>query len=69
MASVINFRMQQNLTANAWEQISFNGNGMKLIDLKCEIISKKNMSTTDFDLRVIDEDGKGRRKKSALQFI
>ena len=55
--SVVNFRMQQ---GTDWEQVHFNGHSMKLLDLKKEIVDKKKYSgSLDFDLRVVDENGKG----------
>lgn len=54
--SVINFRMPH----GSVEQVSFSGNGMKLIDLKKEITEKKKFSSSiDYDLTVSDESGKG----------
>jgi hypothetical protein len=42
------------------EQITFNGNGIKLLDLKREIVDKKKITgTLDFDLKIIDENKKG----------
>jgi protein MPE1 len=41
------------------EQITFSGNGIKLIDLKREIVEKKNFSTAfDFELQIVDENNK-----------
>ena len=55
--SVINFRMHH---GNAMEQITFSGNGLKLLDLKKEILDKKEISRSlDFDLKIVDENGKG----------
>jgi len=43
------------------DQIVFNGNGIKLLDLKKEIVEKKNITTTlDFDLKIVDENKKGK---------
>jgi len=45
---------------NIADQISFSGNGIKLLDLKKEILEKKNISgSLDFDLKVTDDSGKG----------
>ena len=55
--SVVNFRMHH---GNISEQIAFSGNGIKLLDLKKEILDKKKISgSLDFDLKIVDEDGKG----------
>jgi hypothetical protein len=55
--SVIHFRMSH---MKDYEQITFSGNGMKLIDLKKEIVAKKNLpSTNDYDLKIDDENHKG----------
>ena len=57
--SVVNFRMQSNI-GKGWEQVSFSGNTMKLLDFKKAIVDKKKMSgSLDFDLKVVDENGKG----------
>ena len=55
--SVVNFRMRH---GNIAEQVSFSGNGIKLLDLKKEIVDKKKISSSlDFDLTINDESGKG----------
>lgn len=55
--SVVNFRMHH---GNVHEQIPFSGNGIKLLDLKKEVLDRKNISKSlDFDLSIIDENGKG----------
>jgi hypothetical protein len=56
--SVVHFRM---IHGNQSEQITFSGtNGIKLIDLKKEIVDKKKISSgLDFDLTISDENGKG----------
>ena len=55
--SVIHFRMHH---GNIADQISFSGNGIKLLDLKKEILEKKNISgSLDFDLKITDDSGKG----------
>jgi hypothetical protein len=42
------------------DKISFNGNSIRVIDLKREIVDRKQMSgSLDFDLTVVDEGGKG----------
>ena len=51
--------MQSNI-GTAWEQVTFSGNGIKLLDLKKEILDKKKMSASlDFDLKIVDDNGKG----------
>ena len=43
---------------NSTDQISFSGNGIKLLDLKKEIVDIKKFSTQlDFDLQITDENG------------
>ncbi len=55
--SVVNFRLNQ---GKEWSQISFNGNGIKLLDLKREVLENKKMSLSmDFDFRVVDDNDKG----------
>lgn len=55
--SVVNFRMRH---GNVAEQVSFSGNGIKLIDLKKEIVDKKKINNSfDFDLTINDENGRG----------
>jgi hypothetical protein len=42
------------------EQVQFSGNAILLIDLKKEIVEKKKMSNSlDFDLKIVDDSGKG----------
>ena len=50
--------MQSNI-GTAWEQVTFSGNGIKLLDLKKEIVDKKKMRSLDFDLKIKDDNGKG----------
>jgi hypothetical protein len=41
------------------ETIYFGGNGIRLLDLKREIIERKNISgSLDFDLKIVDESGR-----------
>jgi hypothetical protein len=55
--SVVNFKMHH---GNAVEQVTFSGNGIKLLDLKKEILDKKDINRSlDFDLKIVDENGKG----------
>ena len=45
---------------NIADQITFSGNGIKLLDLKKEILEKKNISgSLDFDLKITDDSGRG----------
>ena len=42
------------------EQIQFAGSGITLLDLKREILERKNIAgSTDFDFKITDEFGKG----------
>ncbi len=55
--SVINFRMHH---GKDYEQIPFSGNGIKLLDLKKEVLDRKKINRSlDFDLNIVDENGKG----------
>lgn len=55
--SVVNFRMHH---GTAVEQITFSGNGIKLLDLKRDILQQKDINRSqDFDLKIVDETGKG----------
>lgn len=55
--SVVNFRMHH---GNVFEQISFSGNGIKLLELKREVVERKKINKSlDFDLNVVDDNGKG----------
>lgn len=54
MTSIIYFRMHHGKQA---DQISFDGNGLKLLELKKAIIEKKSIAgSLDFDLKVTDEN-------------
>ncbi len=55
--SVVNFKMHHGKEV---DQITFSGNGIKLLDLKKEIIDKKAFARSlDYDLKIVDETGKG----------
>jgi hypothetical protein len=55
--SVVFFRMHH---GKEYEQVSFGGNGIKVLDLKKEILDRKNINRSlDFDLNIVDENGKG----------
>lgn len=55
--SVVHFRMHHGKDS---ETITFSGNGIKLLDLKKEIVDKKKITgTLDFDLKIVDENNKG----------
>lgn len=54
MSSVIYFRMHH---GRQFEQIHFEGPGLKLIDLKRIVIERKNIGGgLDFDLKIVDEN-------------
>lgn len=58
--SVVHFRMHHGKDS---EQITFSGNGIKLLDLKKEIVDKKKITgTLDFDLKIVDEQNKGKSR-------
>ena len=42
-----------------YEQIHFSGNGIRLLELKREVIERKKLSGLEFDLKVVDDNGKG----------
>ena len=55
--SSVHFRMKHN---PVYETIHFRGNGIKLLDLKSEIVERKSISATfEFDLKIVDENNKG----------
>ncbi len=59
LLSAVNFRMHHGIVG-VYEQITFTGNGIKLIDLKKEVVDRKKINKSqDFDLKVVDENGKG----------
>jgi hypothetical protein len=66
--SVVTIRMHH---GKEQEQITFSGNGIKLIDLKREIVERKNFNSTfDFELQVVDEGNKkGMHLSSSLYQI
>eukprot|EP01031_Cornospumella_fuschlensis_P052773 gene52773-64481_t len=54
--SEVHFRMHH---GKDFEKVTFSGNGIKLLDLKKEIVDKKKITgTLDFDLKVTDESNK-----------
>lgn len=53
MTSVINYRFRSNKN---FSQISFQGTGLPLWELKYEIISQRKMASKDFDLLFFDRD-------------
>lgn len=54
MSSTIFFRLHHGKQS---EQITFEGNGLRLIELKKAIVEKKAMTgSLDFDLKVTDEN-------------
>lgn len=58
MASSVSFRMFHG-KQDQLESILFSGNSIQLLDLKREILDRKKMSSSlDFDLKIIDENGK-----------
>jgi hypothetical protein len=62
--SVVHFRLHH---GKETESIHFNGNGIKLIDLKKEIVEKKKFtSVLDFELQIVDENKKGKVTQMAL---
>ena len=49
------------------EKIAFVGNGIRLLDLKREILDRKKISgSLDFDLKIVDDSGRGTAHKSSL---
>ena len=59
MASAVNFRMHHG-AENSQQIVNFVGNGIRVLDLKREILERKKFSpTTDFDLKIVDQSGKG----------
>lgn len=59
MASAVNFRMHHG-AENSQQSVNFVGNGIRVLDLKREILERKKFSpTTDFDLKIVDQSGKG----------
>jgi hypothetical protein len=57
MASAVNFRMHHGSESSS---VNFVGNGIRVLDLKREILERKKFSgSSDFDLKIVDESGKG----------
>ena len=57
MASAVNFRMHHGSESSC---VNFVGNGIKVLELKREILDRKKFSgSSDFDLKIVDESGKG----------
>ena len=58
MESTVSFRMHHGTQP---EKVPFIGNGIRLLELKREILERKKISgSLDFDLKVVDESGKGK---------
>lgn len=53
MVSIINYRFRSNKN---FSQVSFQGTGLPLWELKYEIISQRKMTSKDFDLLFFDEE-------------
>lgn len=46
--------------STTFETIHFRGNGIKLLDLKSEIVERKSITATfEFDLKIVDENNRG----------
>ena len=57
MESTVSFRMHHGTQP---EKVPFIGNGIRLLELKREILERKKISgSLDFDLKVVDESGRG----------
>ena len=57
MASAVNFRMHHGSESSC---VNFVGNSIKVLELKREILDRKKFSgSSDFDLKIVDESGKG----------
>jgi hypothetical protein len=57
MESSVSFRMHHGTQP---EKIAFVGNGIRLLDLKREILDRKKISgSLDFDLKIVDDSGRG----------
>ena len=57
MESSVSFRMHHGTQP---EKIPFVGNGIRVLDLKREILERKKISgSLDFDLKIVDESGRG----------
>ena len=56
--SSVHYRMKH---STSYETIHFHGNGIKLLDLKSEIVERKKITATfEFDLKIVDENNKGK---------
>ena len=63
MESTVSFRMHHGTQP---EKVPFIGNGIRLLELKREILERKKISgSLDFDLKVVDESGRGKTMISA----
>lgn len=57
MSSVVTFR-SHHVKQDQAEVINFSGNAIRLLDLKREIVQRKNFATSqDFDLKIVDDNG------------
>ena len=62
MESTVSFRMHHGTQP---EKVPFIGNGIRLLELKREILERKKISgSLDFDLKVVDESGRGTKKNT-----
>jgi hypothetical protein len=67
MASAVNFRMHHGSESSC---VNFVGNGIKVLELKREILDRKKFSgSSDFDLKIVDESGKGNHRRCFIQNI
>jgi DWNN domain len=50
--------------------VNFVGNGIKVLELKREILERKKFSgSSDFDLKIVDESGKGSEVAASVTYI
>ena len=67
MESTVSFRMHHGTQP---EKVPFIGNGIRLLELKREILERKKISgSLDFDLKVVDESGRGKIIIYAFLFL
>jgi hypothetical protein len=67
MASAVNFRMHHGSESSC---VNFVGNGIKVLELKREILERKKFSgSSDFDLKIVDESGKGSEVAASVTYI
>jgi hypothetical protein len=67
MASAVNFRMHHGSESSC---VNFVGNGIKVLELKREILERKKFSgSSDFDLKIVDESGKGVELVASVSYI